>query len=264
MFFNTDTSLRMIFDAVASAYQEGRPSYPDVMYQDLQTLGALPKHPSGNCLEIGGGCGQATGDLITYVDSIDCVEPGPSMCAQLRANLGNIPSINLIESDFETAKISDQYDLIFAGNSLHWIEKELAFRKIKQYLKHGGWLVGAWNMPELSPRVYTSAEEVISPLFPLFSIPSVNPEHHNYFAEGVKDFSTRGFRSCQQRTYSVDRLMGVKPMTQLIWSYVDVQQMTDVEQETTRYDLMRSLQGMPKDELWVRDVFFVAMGQRNG
>ncbi len=261
MFFNTDTSLRMIFDAVASAYNEGRPSNPEVMYCDLVDLGALPKTTSSGCLEIGSGCGQATRDLRRYFKQIDCIEPGSAMCTQLRADFGHLPDIEIFESDFETVQLSSQYELIFAGNSLHWIEKELAFHKIKKLLKQGGWLVGAWNLPRLSPAVYSAAEAIISPMFPEFSIPTVGPDHGLRFSEGISDLSTRGFTACQQRAYKLDRLIDAKTMTQLIWSYVSVHQTSLAEREATHTSLRNALQGIPPKELWVQDVFFVGMGQ---
>lgn len=255
----------MNFEAVASIYDKGRPNYPKEMFADLEKIGALqaPLKSNITCLEIGSGSGQATAQLLPYVSGIACVEPGKAMCRILREKFSNENKVNINNNDFESHVSDLKYQLVFAGNSLHWIYPDVAYRKISNFLCSGGWLVAAWNMPQLSDLVIKLASTIISPHDPEFDIPVVRSETAEYFASGFEDFSVnRGFESCQHRSYHSQRIISAENMSNLIWSYVGVAAMSKDSIASVLKELQNCLGNVEPSELKVNDTFIMGCGQK--
>lgn len=76
-----DEARRLSFDAGAALYDAVRPSYPDVLADDLLATAGR------RVLEIGAGTGKATVVFARRGASIVAIEPGPSLAAVLRRNV---------------------------------------------------------------------------------------------------------------------------------------------------------------------------------
>lgn len=261
MFFNSDTSGKMIFDAVASIYDAGRPGYPEAMFNDLLSLGALGLQEN-NCLEIGSGSGQATRQLLDYVSSVECVEPGESMCAMLRQHFQGNPRVNIHRSELESFQSAREFSFVFAGNSLHWIQPDLAYDKIEALLAEEAWFTGVWNMPRFSQLVYGFMQDLILPHDKEFSIPVAGEFEVDYFAQGFADFKKRGFRSCAHFTYENRRVIAPLALRNLIWSYINVTGMSVATQEELFARTLKGFEEFEPNELWVDDTFMMGCGKK--
>ena len=101
-------------------------------------------------LDVGCGTGLITRNLMEFVDRVDGVDFSENMIeiAKILPN-GNHPGINWICGPVEKVLLSPPYALITAGQSLHWMDWEVVFPRLKESLTRNGYLaiVGQKNSP---------------------------------------------------------------------------------------------------------------------
>ena len=266
MYFNKDIKSKGQFSLVAADYDIARPSYPEVIYKEAIT--SMRKHgfktaKLENVLEIGGGSGQATRRLSRLACHLDCIEPGKAFSRILRERFRSFKNVRFFQTTFEEFESTVKYDLIASACAIHWIPKKFFFSRIRSILKPGGWILGIWHQPSFSDSVYEIIEEVIKPWFPKFWIPQNSPENKKLFEKGFLEFSRKPqFFNCRQKTYSQRRFLSAERCAALIWSYVNVSDLSGVEKRQMRKSLLKDLQRLRTAELVVRDNFPVAMGQK--
>jgi len=124
--------------SVAGVYHT-RPPYPEETFDILASL--LPDGQPAYVLELGCGTGDLTIPLAKRVDKIDAVDFSEVMLYQANSRTGfDLPSINwhcMAAEQFESEHI---YSLVCAGESLHWMDWDLLFPKIKRILHLDGFL----------------------------------------------------------------------------------------------------------------------------
>jgi SAM-dependent methyltransferase len=122
-----------VFDAVADAYDDARPEYPEQLFDDLVALAGL--EPGNRLLEIGCATGKATRPLLARGFDVTCVELGPNLAARAR-ELG----VTVHLGRFEELEADERFDLVFAATAWHWLDPELRYRKAHALLRPGGHL----------------------------------------------------------------------------------------------------------------------------
>ena len=143
--------LRATFDTAALLYDEVRPGYPEALFDDVVSLSGIP--PGGRILEIGCGTGQATAPFARRGYRILCIELGENMAALARHNLAAYPWAEVVTSAFEEWPAEEgAFDLVVSATAFHWIEPDVAYRKIADSLKPGGALALFWNVYVRSDR----------------------------------------------------------------------------------------------------------------
>jgi SAM-dependent methyltransferase len=123
-----------VFDATADIYDAVRPDYPPALYEDLVALARL--EPGDRLLEIGCATGKATRPLLERGFEVVCVEPGPTLAAHARANLG----IRVDEGTFEAWAGGGGFALVYAATAWHWLSPDLRFQRAHDVLRPGGHL----------------------------------------------------------------------------------------------------------------------------
>jgi SAM-dependent methyltransferase len=123
-----------VFDETADVYDSVRPDYPPALYDDLVTLAGLA--PGDRLLEIGCATGKATRPLLARGFEVVCVEPGPTLAARARANLG----IRVDEGRFELWAGGGGFDLVYAATAWHWLAPDVRFERAHAALRPGGHL----------------------------------------------------------------------------------------------------------------------------
>jgi SAM-dependent methyltransferase len=123
-----------VFDATADIYDDVRPDYPQALYDDLVALAKL--EPGDRLLEIGCATGKATRPLLERGFDVVCVEPGPSLAARARANLG----VRVDEEPFETWSGGGGFALVYAATAWHWLSPGVRFQRAHDALRPGGHL----------------------------------------------------------------------------------------------------------------------------
>jgi SAM-dependent methyltransferase len=130
------------FGAVAAAYAEHRPDYPEAAVrwclapagQDVSRL---------RVLDLGAGTGKLTGVLARLGAEVTAVEPDPGMLAELRRAL---PGVRALPGSAEAIPLPDgSQDAVLCGQALHWFDMSLAVPEIARVLRGGGVLAGLWN-----------------------------------------------------------------------------------------------------------------------
>lgn len=128
------------FGAVAPAYDDHRPSYPDAAV-DLALAGTGPGRV--RVLDLGAGTGKLTRSLVARGLDVVAVEPDPEMLAVLRART---PGADARAGSAETIPLPDgDVDAVLVGQALHWFDLDRAVPEIARVLRPGGVLAGLWN-----------------------------------------------------------------------------------------------------------------------
>jgi SAM-dependent methyltransferase len=134
-----DTKLRQTFNQQAQLYNDGRPRYPDALFNTLVEVTQLSQ--TAQLVEIGPGTGQATEPLARRGYEITAIELGESLADVARHELRDFPNVKVVTGMFENVELpADTFDLVFAATALHWIAPELRYSKPHHILKSDGHL----------------------------------------------------------------------------------------------------------------------------
>lgn len=129
------------FGAVAADYDRYRPTYPDLLMDDLVALRAR------TVLDIGCGTGKAATLLAARGLAVLGVEPDSKMAAVARAHG--------LEVEVEVGGFEDwddrgrTFDLIIAAQAWHWVDPARGAAKAARLLTENGTLALFWNFDEL-------------------------------------------------------------------------------------------------------------------
>jgi 2-polyprenyl-3-methyl-5-hydroxy-6-metoxy-1,4-benzoquinol methylase len=124
--------------SVADAYGF-RPPYPPAVFEVLATL--LPTRPY-RILDVGCGTGALARSLISFGVPIDAVDVSPVMIARGRCLPNGTHSlIHWMVGAEEEVPLTPPYDLVTAGESLHWMEWETVLPRFNSLLSPDGRLV---------------------------------------------------------------------------------------------------------------------------
>lgn len=138
---------------LAETYESVRPGYPDELIADIIKAGNLS--PVSKLMEIGAGTGKATTAFLNRGFAVDANEIEPDMAEVLRRKETS-DKLNLSVGPFETwVPPHTEYDCIYCGQAFHWLDKEIKFKKCKEYLSREGLLALFWYDP--MPHVQTAA-----------------------------------------------------------------------------------------------------------
>jgi SAM-dependent methyltransferase len=157
---------RMSFDRHAIAYHQGRPPYPQRVYDLLTDEYGL----TAGCrvLEIGAGSGTATSELLARGAHVTAVEPGASLAQLLRERHADDP-LTVCNADFEHADIAlASFDLVVAATSWHWVDGALGVPKVASLLRPEGGLAVWWTIFGDPGRPNTEFRSLLDPLYARF------------------------------------------------------------------------------------------------
>lgn len=126
------------FGSVVDAYERGRPGYP------LDAVRWLTGNDPLSILELGAGTGKLTAALVELGHDVHATDPDPAMLDRLAQN---VPVARISQTSAEDIPAADaSYDLVIAGQSYHWFDKDEALPEIARVLKRGGSLSLVWNV----------------------------------------------------------------------------------------------------------------------
>ncbi|MDL2363038.1 MAG: class I SAM-dependent methyltransferase [Patescibacteria group bacterium] len=141
-----ERSLASSFNQEANFYDKFRMGYPDQLFSTIDERLELTE--LSNILEIGCGAGQATVPLAARGYNLTAVEPGDALARVTAEKITKNPKARVIVSSFENAQLpSENYDLVLAAMSLHWVNEDVRFSKPADLLKTGGRLAILYNWP---------------------------------------------------------------------------------------------------------------------
>ncbi|HWC23791.1 MAG TPA: class I SAM-dependent methyltransferase [Flexivirga sp.] len=133
------------FGAVATEYDEHRPTYPEHL---IAAVLAAVAGSAVEVLDVGSGTGIAARQLRAAGANVLAVEPDPAM-ARLAGAAGMPIDVATFE---EWDPAGRSFDVISFAQSFHWVDPQAAARKAWDLLHPGGALALYWNrFTELDP-----------------------------------------------------------------------------------------------------------------
>lgn len=92
--------------------------------------------------DIGAGTGILTKHFIGKAQKIFAIEPNLELRQILTRELGNVPSISVVDGCAEDTKLLEHaVDVVTVAQAIHWFDPEPARKEMMRILKEGGWLV---------------------------------------------------------------------------------------------------------------------------
>jgi ubiquinone/menaquinone biosynthesis C-methylase UbiE len=132
-----------MFDSASEAYDLGRPSYPSVLYDTVESLcGPLAGR---RVMDGGAGTGIVSRELANRRALVVALDPGPRL---LRRAIGRTPELRAVVGDAEAVPMrSGCVDLVTFGQSWHWVDQPRGTVEAARVLTAGGWWAAWWNQP---------------------------------------------------------------------------------------------------------------------
>jgi SAM-dependent methyltransferase len=135
---------RQAFGVDPGGYHAARPAYPDWVFDVLRKRCGLA--PNAVTFEIGPGTGTATRCLLELGASpLVAVEPDDRLATFLRETVPD-EALTVVISTFEEAVLREtSFDLGLSATAFHWLNEDLALKKVAKLLRPGGWWAMVWN-----------------------------------------------------------------------------------------------------------------------
>lgn len=128
------------FDSAASAYELGRPAYPEAAIGWWNDHGAFGTATS--VLDLAAGTGKLTRRLPTRCE-LHAVEPLPNMRADF---VRVLPEVPILDGSAEAIPYPDDtFDTVVVAQAFHWFDHDAALAEIARVLRPGGGLGLIWN-----------------------------------------------------------------------------------------------------------------------
>ena len=155
---------RRLFGLDPIGYRNGRPDYPEAVYEILVERCGLG--PAIRALEIGPGTGLVTQRLLGEGAHVTAIEPDPAMASYLR-DVAASDDLEVVATSFEEAEVAhDAFDLAVAATSFHWVDQEVGLSKLGHALRPGGWVALWWTLfrdPSQSDEFSQAVENILGP-----------------------------------------------------------------------------------------------------
>ena len=138
-----DQARRSLFSAQAETYGDGRPGYPQAVFDALSQSCGLG--PDCAVVEIGPGAGQATRGLLDAGADVVAIEVGDAFVDRLRTQFDRRP-LRVVLGDFATVELQlEPVDLVVAATSFHWVDPHVGLHRAADLLRPGGSVALWWN-----------------------------------------------------------------------------------------------------------------------
>ncbi|WP_106124277.1 class I SAM-dependent methyltransferase [Pseudosporangium ferrugineum] len=126
------------FGAAATAYERGRPEYPD------EALDWLLPPGEPRVLDLGAGTGKLTRRIAARGLPVTAVDPSEGMLAELRRVLPDVPAH---VGTAENLPLPDRsVDAVLCAQAWHWVDVAHAVPEAARVLSPGGRLGLIWNL----------------------------------------------------------------------------------------------------------------------
>jgi len=220
------------FGAVAQAYAEYRPDYPEAAVR--WALEPASAEVSGlRVLDLGAGTGKLTAVLAGLGAAVTAVEPDQAMLAELQRRYPDVPALH---GSAETIPLPDaSVDAVLCGQSMHWFDMDHAVPEIARVLVPGGPLAGMWNADDDRVEWVDEMQEVAGGA----ASPSLTRRRAEAVHFGVHQFGTTFFGPVERGEFTHGQAYTAEALVALIGTHSQVLVMPD-EERSIRLSSIRS------------------------
>ncbi len=135
------------FGTAAAAYAEHRPGYAEAAVR--WALEPVITRAPLRVLDLAAGTGKLTATLVRLAAEVTAVEPDPAMLAELRRELGSVPTLRALTGTAEEIPLPDaSVDAVLVGQAMHWFDLDRAIPEIARVLTPGGVFGALWNVDD--------------------------------------------------------------------------------------------------------------------
>jgi len=146
------------FGRGASAYERGRPSYPQPAVDWM--LERLSIGPGRVVADLGAGTGKFTRLLVASGARVLAVEPVAGMRAELRRA---VPAAEVVDATAQAIPVQDgELDAVTAAQAFHWFASERVLVEIHRALRPDGGLGVIFNRRDLADPVQAGLDRIIA------------------------------------------------------------------------------------------------------
>jgi SAM-dependent methyltransferase len=220
------------FGAVAQAYAEYRPGYPEAATR--WALGPAGPEVSGlRVLDLGAGTGKLTAVLAGLGAAVTAVEPDEAMLAELQRRYPDVPARR---GSAEAIPLPDaSVDAVLCGQSMHWFDMDRAVPEIARVLVPGGPLAGMWNADDDRVEWVDEMQSVAGGA----ASPSLTRRRAEAAHFGVHQFGTTFFGPVERGEFTHGQACTADSLVALIATHSQVLVMPD-EERSLRLSGIRS------------------------
>ncbi|MDX1616679.1 MAG: class I SAM-dependent methyltransferase [Candidatus Promineifilaceae bacterium] len=132
------------FSERVADYVRHRPGYPQAILDMLrQTIGF---DPATVIADIGSGTGNLAELFLRVGNRVYAVEPNADMREAGERRLASYQGFASVAGTAEATTLpADSIDLVTAGQSFHWFDKQAARQEFSRILRPDGWVMLVWN-----------------------------------------------------------------------------------------------------------------------
>ena len=143
-----------------------RPAYPPELFTFLAALVGS----SAAVLDAGCGPGDLARPLAPLVGRVDAVDLSPRMIAEGRGREGGeAPNLAWLTGAIEEVELRGPYDLVLAGDSVHWFDWPVAMPRLRDELAPGGQFA-------IVVRRWFESAAIWDRLLPIYGLYGANPD----------------------------------------------------------------------------------------
>ena len=157
--YEPDGGVRSVFSAKVADYVASRPDYPSLLFDTLESAGALPR--GATIADVGAGTGLLTRGFLERGHEIVAVEPNPAMRAACDRHCAGFERYRSVEGTAEAMPLAAaSVGLVTAAQAFHWFDVERARAECLRVLKLQGKVALVWNDRDMSDPLHTALDEV--------------------------------------------------------------------------------------------------------
>ena len=173
------------------AYRWARPRYPDALVEKV--IGQAHLEAQSKLFEIGCGPGIATEAFAREGISIVAVEPSEAACKLARRATDQYANVKVINTTFEQyvleSPFAQQFDVVLAATSFHWVSAEVACAQSAAALKPTGSLILLWATP---PQPSEEISDCLQPIYERYGLSELSEgqrRSHTYYQTNFEHFA---------------------------------------------------------------------------
>lgn len=188
---------RKTFDKIPENFDKYRLKYCKELFYELTISCEL--NSKKKVLEIGPGTGQATEPILKTGCDYTAIELGENFTFFMKNKFGCYQNFNIINADFESYTFDkNAYDFVYSAATIQWIPEKIAFPKIYEILKPGGYLAMFMTRSDersLNTNLATEIDKVYEKYFHVKQKYSCKLEYKNVLNYGFENFKYKEWKN---------------------------------------------------------------------